>query len=521
MKKILPLILVFSLVLSLLAGCVPEDRAYEPTGDALAEADADLDATEPTGAGATQDLTLIYYPDRSLNPFTCADFTNQVILSLVYQSLFNVGRNGEAVPILCDSYEVNANYKTYTFYLDSNAKFSDGTRVTLNDVQASFEAAKASNYFGGRFLHVSSFAPNGEGFTIQLDTPMEDFLLLMDIPIVKASEVEAESPVGSGPYVLGQSLSGPYLRRNLDWWCSSPDLAATADSIPLQVAENNIQIRDQFQFDKVGLVCTNPCSDSYADYRCDYELWEVDTGIMVYIGCNVAYSDIASNPALRSALTYGIDREYLVSEYYNNFAEPATLPMSPSNPYYSTNLASKYKYDPVYFISAISKAGMPDEEVELLVNSDDSLRLRVARVIANSLTDLGLDTITVEKPTKEYNALLKAGNYDIYLGETRLSTTMDLTAFLRTWGNLTWGGMADPNLYTLCQAALENSGNYHDLHKAIADDGRIVPVVFLNYAVYATRGLLTTLQPSRGSIFYYSLGRTEADALIPIDYGIG
>ena len=202
MKKILPLILVFSLLLSLLTGCVPENRPYEPTGDALAEADADLDATEPTGDGSTQDLTLIYYPDRSLNPFTCADFTNQVVLSLVYQSLFNVGRNGEAVPILCESYEVNANYKTYTFYLDANAKFSDGTRVTLDDVQASFEAAKASNYFGGRFLHVSSFASNGEGFTIQLDTPMEDFLLLMDIPIVKASEVEAESPVGlSAPYV--------------------------------------------------------------------------------------------------------------------------------------------------------------------------------------------------------------------------------------------------------------------------------------------------------------------------------
>ena len=446
MKKILPLILCFSLVLSLLAGCVPENRPYEPTGEALAAEDADLNATEPTGDGSTQNLSLIYYPERSLNPLTCADFTNQVVLSLIYQGLFNVGRNGDAVPILCDTFEISANYKTYTFYLDSDAKFSDGTRVKLEDVQASFEAAKASNYFSGRLIHISSFGINGEGFTIQLDTPMEDFLLLMDIPIVKASEVEAEKPIGSGPYVLEQSLSGPYLRRNLDWWCSSPDLAATADSISLVVAENNIQIRDQFQFEDVGLVCTNPCSDSYADYRCDYELWEVDTGIMVYIGCNVAYSDIMSKASLRAALTYGIDREYLAREYYNNFATPATLPMSPSNPYYSTNLASKYTYDPVHFISAVSKAGVPGEQIELLVNSDDSLRLRVARYIATALTDLGLDTVTVEKSTREYTALLKAANYDLYLGETRLSSTMDLTPFLRTWGNLTWGGMADPNL---------------------------------------------------------------------------
>ena len=521
MKKILPLILCISLVLSLLAGCVPEDRAYEPTGDALAEEDADLAATEPTGDGSSQSLTLVYYPDRSLNPFTCADFTNQVVLSLIYQGLFNVSRDGEALPILCESYECSSNYKTYTFYPDGAAKFSDGSRVTLEDILASFQAAKDSKYYGGRFLHISSFAINGEGITFQLDTPMEDFLLLMDIPIVKASQVEAESPLGSGPYVMGQGLSGPYLRRNLDWWCTSPDLAATGDSIPLVEAESNIQIRDQFQFGDVGLVCTNPCSDSYADYRCDYELWEVDTGIMVYLGCNVAYSDIFSNPAMRAALTYGIDRDYLVSEYYNNFAEAATLPMSPSSPYYSKNLASKYTYDPVKFISSVSRAGVPGEQVELLVNSDDSLRLRVARAIASALTDLGLDTVTVEKGTNEYTAMLKAANYDLYLGETRLSSTMDLTPFLRTWGDLTWGGMADPNLYTLNQGALENSGNFHDLHKALADDGRIVPVVFLNYAVYATRGLLTTLQPSRGSIFCYSLGRTEADALIPIDYGIG
>ena len=521
MKNILPLILVFTLVLSLLAGCVPEDRAYEPTGDALAAEDADLRATEPTGAGTNQELTLVYYPDRSLNPFTCGDFTNQVVLSLIYQGLFSVGRDNEVFPILCESYECSANYKTYTFYLDSNAKFSDGSWVTLDDVLASYEAAKASSYYGGRFVHISSFAINGEGITFQLDTPMEDFLLLMDIPVVKASQVEHENPIGSGPYVMGQGLSGAYLGRNLDWWCVSPDLAATGDSIPLVEAENNIQIRDQFQFGDVGLVCTNPCSDSYADYRCDYELWEVDTGIMVYIGCNAGYSDIFASPTMRAALTYGIDRDYIVSEFYNNFAEAATLPMSPSSPYYSKNLASKYAYDPVQFINTVSRAGIPGDPVELLVNSDDSLRLRVARAIANALTDLGLDTVTVEKSTQAYVETLKACNYDIYLGETRLSATMDMTPFLRTWGNLTWGGLADPNLYTLCQAALENSGNFHDLHKALADDGRIVPVAFLNYAVYATRGLLTTLQPSRSGIFCYSLGRTEADALIPIDYGIG
>ena len=56
------------------------------------------------------------------------------------------------------------------------------------------------------------------------------------------------------------------------------------------------------------------------------------------------------------------------------------------------------------------------------------------------------------------------------------------------------------------------------LHKAVADDGSIVPILFYNYAIYASRGLLTDLEPARDNVFFYTLGRSDADAYIPIDY---
>ena len=46
------------------------------------------------------------------------------------------------------------------------------------------------------------------------------------------------------------------------------------------------------------------------------------------------------------------------------------------------------------------------------------------------------------------------------------------------------------------------------------EDGRLCPILFGSYAIYATRGLLTWLNPSRAQIFYYSLGRTMENALI-------
>jgi hypothetical protein len=83
---------------------------------------------------------------------------------------------------------------------------------------------------------------------------------------------------------------------------------------------------------------------------------------------------------------------------------------------------------------------------------------------------------------------------------------------------MSFGGLSNPNIYSLCLNALANQGNYYDLHKAAADDGRVTSILFAGYAVYATRGLLTDLTPSRDNVFYYSLGKTMEDAQIPTVY---
>ncbi len=521
MKRILPLILCLSLLLGLFCGCAAENTAYIPTGDALMPEDADLTATAPRDETVPQELTLAYYPDRELNPFRSTDFTNRVLFSLIYQGLFAYNSNYEPVPILCGSYRASSSGRTYTFYLDSSATFSDGTPVTNADVLASIEAAKSSKYYSGRFTHVAEVSETDDGgISFQLRLSIEDFPILLDFPIIKASQIEADKPLGTGPYILENSLAGAQLRRNTAWWCKSPDLIVTASSITLTPATSITHIRDEFEFSDVGLVLTDPCSDAYADYRCDYELWDCDNGSMLYLACNVGYSqdDIFASDTLRKGLTYAIDRDKIVAEHFNGFGRPATLAMDPGYPYYSESLAMKYEYDPVRYIEAVSKSKRPKEPLELLVNADDSLRLRVAKDIVEMLIEGGLDVVLVEATNSQFIARVKASNYDMYLGVTRLSPNMDLSPFFRTWGNLSWGQIADEEIYELCKDALENHGNFYNLHKAVADDGSIVPILFYNNAIYATRGLLTDLKPVRDNVFFYTLGRTDADAFIPIDY---
>lgn len=507
-----------ALALSLFTGCGQDDAPYVPTGDALVMEDETVPEEVDT---KLQELTMAYYPEKSMNPLNATDFTNRTLFSLMYQGLFSVSSDYKAVPILCSSFRVSSNNKTYVYYLE-DATFSDGTPVTADDVIATYEAARKSTYYGGRFTYVDSVTINDDGgICFALTTPYENFSLLLDVPILKASEVESERPLGTGPYTLEEGLSGTHLRRDMTWWCGDVTLAATAESITLIEAVDASHIRDQFEFYDVGLVCANPCSGTYADYRCDYELWDCDTGIMLYLGFNINYSQdaIFEDPDLRSAMTYAIDRNAINEKYYNGYAKVASLPAEPGTPYYSESLAERYSYDSMRFIQVLSQTDLPNDPIVLIVNSDDSVRLAVANYIAEVLTDYGMSVEVKAYPTSGYRSVFISGHYDMYLGQVKLSANMDLSEFYRTYGELARNGCANQALLSRCTDALANSGNYSNLHQQVMDDGRICPILFHSYAIYATRGMVTDMDPSRDTVFFYSLGKTMEGIQQETEYG--
>lgn len=507
MKKAILIFLCVILAAGVFSGCNPEEKPYVPTGNAL---EGNPGATVAPTKPPEQNLTMCYYADRTMNPYAATEFTNRALFPLLYQGLFTVDAAYQVSPVLCESYSVSADMRTYKFSV-AKARFSDGTALTAADVLASLNAAKAGAYYGGRFLHVQSMSLEGEQVVIQMDTPFENLPLLLDMPIVKASEVESDRPLGTGPYQLDTSVGGMRLRRQAGWWCSA-SLAVTAAYIPLVEASSPSQIRDQFEFADVGLVLTDPGSDTYADYRCDYEIWDSENGLFLFLVCNES-SEVFSVDAVRRALTHAIDRDYLVDTFYRGFARSACLPASPMSPCYNPTLAEKYGLDSQKFTDALTEANLQGAPVTLLLNSDDSLRLRAGRAIAKMLKTCGLEVTVLELNSKDFREKLKQGEYDLYLGQTKLSPNMDLTAFYKQGGALSYGNLADPAIYAMGLEALANSGNFYSLHEMVMEDAQLCPVLVRCYAIYATRGLITGLEPARDNIFHYTLGRTLADAL--------
>lgn len=512
MKRLISILLCLVLVGSL-AGCgeAYDPQSYVPTGDAL-EGEIVVEDTDLAEEEEQQEQTmaLAYYPDRSMNPLEATDFTNRALMSLLYQGLFAVNENYEVIPILCKSYTVSADMMTYEFTLDPKATFSDGTPVKAEDVVTSLLASMQTDYYSGRLRHVDLIAATAtDKVQILLSQAYENLPVLLDIPIVKEKQIVDPYPLGTGPYVIGRTTSGVFLFRRSNWWCNSDDLLITADRIDLIKADSTTTIRDAFEFGEVGVVCTDPGSDRYVEYRCDYELWNCETGIFVYLGVN-RDSFLFQDRSLRQALSKGIDRSFLVDHFYQGFATAAELPASPNSPFYSAALAQKYAYDADAYQKAMSS--VKGHTVRLLVNQSDSFRVRVAQEISRMLSTTGLIVEVVSVSSGDYRVLLAQGEYDLYLGQTKLSPNMNLTPFFSSGGELNYGGIDDVGIYTLCLQALENQGNYYDLHKAIMDDGYLCPVVFRSYAVYAARGLVTNLNPARDNLFCYSIGRTLEDA---------
>lgn len=500
MKKLIAIVLA-ALVLT---GCTGQS-AYIPTGNGLDGGTAP-GQTQPV----EQSLSLVYDPQEGLNPYTCGSYTNKALFGLLYQSLFTVDADYQVEPQLCKNYRVSQDQKTYVFYLE-NATFSDGSVLTASDVVASLEAARAGRVYSGRLRNVDSISlsPDG-GVQLVMNTAYENLPLLLNIPIVRASEVGAAFPDGTGPYRLQSTGTGRQLCLRQNWWCQA-DLPVYAQTIPLITATSARDIRDQFELGQVGLVCANPAADSYVDYRSNYDLWDCENGIFLYLGCR-AKSKVFSNETVRQALTHAIDRRTLVRDYYRTFALAATLPASPNSPYYNAALAARYDYDADVFRQVLKQEGLEGSSITLLVNKDDGRRVKVAQAIAEMLEACSL-VVTVKAVNGDsYTSALNNGSYDLHLGQTMLSPNMDLSAFFDKGGTLDYGGMNDSTISALCRDALANSGNYASLHQAVMEDGMLCPVAFLSYAVYVKSGLVTSLEPARENVFYYTLGKTMEQA---------
>lgn len=198
----------------------------------------------------------------SLNPLILKGSAPWQLRFLVYESL--MGRNWDEpfslYGLLAESIEVGPNREWAEFTLREEARFSDGSLVTIEDVLWSYETlgTKGHPRYRGLWGKIESMEQVGERsvrFTFNEDNP--ELALIVGIrPILKKAQwdgLDFENssldlvPLTSAPYVIGDYEAGRYveLTRNPDYW---------GKNLPFRKGTNNLDtIRLEFFADDTAL----------------------------------------------------------------------------------------------------------------------------------------------------------------------------------------------------------------------------------------------------------------------------
>lgn len=199
---------------------------------------------------------------NSLDPARAYCDTCQIYLSAVYDTLLTLGADNKTiVPALAKTWEVSADVTQFTFHLDPNAKFSDGSPVTGQDVEWSLERLK--NIKGGAAYLMDSLksieVKDPQTVVITTKAPNSEFLGILAATyagIINSKVASAGGAndkddaatsdtsdgwflahsAGSGPFVLDGYKADNELRlkRNDNYWGKKP---AAGEIIMKQTAD--------------------------------------------------------------------------------------------------------------------------------------------------------------------------------------------------------------------------------------------------------------------------------------------
>ena len=135
--------------------------------------------------------------------------------------------------LIAESAEVAEDGKSVTFYLRPEARFSDGTPVTADDVVFSFDVLKEKGHplFSQMLRDVEkaeALDPATVRYTFEGDLVRDLPLTVAGLPVLskayytdkKFDETTLEPPLGSGPYLVDDLKQGRNItyRRNPDYW---------------------------------------------------------------------------------------------------------------------------------------------------------------------------------------------------------------------------------------------------------------------------------------------------------------
>jgi peptide/nickel transport system substrate-binding protein len=397
---------------------------------------------------------------KTINPLYSFSVDEGSINDLLFLSLVRVNWNEtigniETEPLLANEWQWSADSTSVTFFLRNDVYWSDGVKLTAQDVSFSFELysnPQVQSKFYGTFeklflnedlsIDLKRSIEVIDSFSLKINFIPNTNVKLVDVvlPIVpkhifdkyEYDEIPSAeinfNPVSCGPYKLKKWDRNQMLILEADpnSFLYSDDIIKELifkvvpdyNSRTTQLKKGEIDIAEQIKAeDADGLVKSGKLNlVSVKGREFDFVGWNhidpksfSETGELIK---NIYFSSYN----VRRALSLAINSEEIISEYLKNFGQPAITPVSPIFKKYFNNALQSIEYNPAEAREILKSEGWIDTNnngiidkngaefsFTLYVPGGNPLRQFASTIIKNNLKAVGID---VKVETVELNKLI-------------------------------------------------------------------------------------------------------------------
>jgi peptide/nickel transport system substrate-binding protein len=399
---------------------------------------------------------------KALNPWLASDTSERMVSRYLYAPLMCRDYDTtEYFSCLAEKADVSKDYKTYTFTLRKDAVWEDGTPITTDDVQFSYDrlwdekvdAAPMRAYFGAfKFEKVDA-----QTFRFIVEDPNVNTLLNFndDFMVMQKKQFDGVTDFNKAKGIIQPVSSGPYrlktfsrdqkieLERKKDWWgYKIPQMKSlyNFDQIVFRIIPDTALAYEKFIKGEIDVLEMNAemfgtrvkgsdkdkfGSGPTSDKPIWAEHFKTDAPVAwTYVGWNLKKPQFSSKKT-RQALAMLIDYDQIIDRVYAGEAVRSYSPFGSSTPNTAPDQKSRaFKFDPAKALKLLQEDGWKDNgagqlerevngkkmnfEFTLRYNSENPMRSKVAQMLKEQFKRAG---IMVNVQAMEWNTLIaEVGN---------------------------------------------------------------------------------------------------------------
>ena len=321
---------------------------------------------------------------------------DQVLYANVYQGLTRFNEDGAIAPQLAKSWEISQDGLEYTFTLQENVRFHDGTALDAKAVRFALNRARAENSTNAQkalFTDIESITIHDSlTLTIRLKQPNGQFLFNLawgDAVIIAPHNVDdlRQKAIGTGPYQVAKWVKGDRieLTRHHDYWGKPPAL----ESVIFRFISDAAAARAAVQAGAVDAFPAFPAPETLA------QLAE-NPAFALINGTTEGETILAINHQrppfdrleIRQALAMAINRQDIIDGAMFGYGTPIGTHFAPHHPAY-LDLTNTPPYNPETARKILKEAGLDGLTLTISLPPPSYAR-RGGEIIAAQLRNIGI-----------------------------------------------------------------------------------------------------------------------------------